>query len=468
MRHARSLPLATLVGLTLTSSLMLSACAGVGGGSDQEPTTNGGGSGGSGGASTPSGALKIMGFSGGDEVASSRMNAFKAAYPDVDVTANKGDFDAQQFLTAVSSGNAPDVVYMDRKLIGTYAAQGAIEPMDTCVKNQHIDTSQYREAAMQQVTINGKVYGIPEFYTVSVNLINEKALRAAGLTDADIQTKDWDALKATTKRLFESDGSRLQRIGYDTHIPDAFPLWARANGVEIINKDGSPNLNDPKAVEALQFNMDMVRMQGGWSDYKAFRDSFDLFGEKNQFTKDQLVAFPIENWYVNVLLSSRKNGLQLGSTMFTDKKGQPISILGGNAWAIPKGAKNVAAACAFAKTMTDKQTWMKAAAARIATVKKDKSFFTGLFTANKPADEAIKAKYLKPTGDKGFDTAIENYYKTLDVAKPLPSSPVGSQIDNAWAAAVERALSGKMSAKDALDRAQQEAQAAFDKAPQNG
>jgi multiple sugar transport system substrate-binding protein len=468
MRRARSLPLATLVALTVTSSFALTACAGVGGGSDQPATGGGTGSGSGSGANTPSGALQIMGFSGGDEVASSRMAAFRAAYPDVDVTANKGDFDAQQFLTAVSSGNAPDVVYMDRKLIGTYAAQGAIEPMDTCIEDQHIDTSQYRQAAMKQVTIGDKVYGIPEFYTVSVNLINEKALRAAGLTDADIQTKDWGALKATARRLFKSNGSELQRIGYDTHIPDAFPLWARANGVEIVNQDGSPNLNDPKAVEALQFNVDMVRMQGGWSDYKAFRDSFDLFGEENQFTKDQLVAFPIENWYVNVLLSSRKNGLELGSTMFTDKQGQPISILGGNAWAIPKGAKNPTAACAFAKTMTDKETWMKAAAARIATVKKDKSFFTGLFTASKPADEAIKAKYLKPTGDKGFDAAIENYYKTLDIAEPLPSSPVGAQIDNAWAAAVERALTGKMGAEDALDRAQQEAQAAFDKAPKNG
>jgi multiple sugar transport system substrate-binding protein len=459
MKRARSLAvMAACLALPLTTS----ACAGVGGGS---------GSGAAGSASSggkPSGTLKIMGFSGGDEVASSRMNAFKAAYPGVTVQANKGDFDAQQFLTAVSSGNAPDVVYMSRDLIGTYAAQGAIVPLDQCIKDQGIDTSQYRDAAMKQVTIKGKVYGIPEFYIVTANLINERALHSAGLSDKDIQTKDWAALKRTAKKLYKANGSHLQRIGYDTKMPDDFPLWVRANGAEIIKPDGSPNLDDPKAVEALQFNLDMVKEQGGWNDFKAFRDSFDIFGERNQFTKDQLGAFPMENWYVNVLLPSRKHGLQLGSTLVTDHSGNPVSLVGGNSWVIPKGAKNTTAACAFAKTMTDKATWMKAAAAREATVQKTHSFFTGLFTANKPADEAIKKKYLKPTGDKGFDAAIENYYQTLDIARPLNNSPVSSQIKDAWSAAVERALTGKMSAKDALARAQKEAMDAYDKAQSNG
>ncbi len=44
------------------------------------------------------------GFGGEDEVGTSRVAAFKAAAPGVKVTINKGDFDAQQFLTAVSSG----------------------------------------------------------------------------------------------------------------------------------------------------------------------------------------------------------------------------------------------------------------------------------------------------------------------------------------------------------------------------
>jgi multiple sugar transport system substrate-binding protein len=251
-------------------------------------------------------------------------------------------------------------------------------------------------------------------------------------------------------------------------MPDYFPLWVQANGGELVKDDGEPNLNDPKAVEALEFTLSMVKDQGGWSNFKTFRDTFDIFGEKNQYTKDQLVAMPMENWYVNVLRDSMKNGLELGSTMFTGRDGQPMSLAGGSAWVIPKGAKNVDAACKWAKTMTSVETWHKAADARMATVKKDKSFFTGLFTGNKTADEEIKAKYLKPVGNAGFDQAINNFYASLDAAKPLNPSAAGSEIDAAMQNAVAKALGGQVTPKAALDQAQTEAKTAFDKAKQGG
>jgi len=444
------------------ATLSLSACAGVGGSSGGAQK-----SGGAAYAGAVEGPLNIMGFSGEDEVATARIAAFQASAPKVQVTHNKGDFDAQQFLTALASNNPPDLVYMDRKLIGTYAAQGAIQPLTDCVKDQGIDTSQYRPAAVKSVTLDNVVYAIPEFYIVQVNLIAGNVLQQAGVQPADIQTKDWPALEATTKKLFQGSDGKVQRIGYDSKMPDAFPLWALVNGAQLVRDDGSPNLNDPKAVEALDFNLKLVADQGGWNAFKSFRDAFDIFGAKNPLTAGQLGAMPMENWYVNVLRDSPANGLKLASTPVTDRQGKPVSTLGGSAWAIPKGAKNPAAACAWAKTMTAKDTWMKAAEARMAKVSAGKSIFTGLFTANKAADEDIRAKYLKPGADPGFDTAINNFYATLDVATPLNASRAGSEIDVAWKGAVSRALGGQP-AQAALDQAQSEAKAAYDKAKGRG
>ncbi|MFM6852217.1 MAG: ABC transporter substrate-binding protein [Terrabacter sp.] len=446
--------------VALASVTLLAGCAGVGGGS-----SDGGGGATSGAA--PSGTLKIMGFGGEDEVGQSRVAAFKQAFPNVTVSNAKGDFDAQQFLTALASGNPPDLVYMDRNLVGTYAKKGAVVPLEDCIKNQQVDTSQYREAAMKQVTLGGKVYGIPEFYVVTTNLIDAKSLKAAGLQPSDIQTRDWNALKATSAKLFKSNGSKLQRIGFDPKLPEYFPLWATANGATIIKDDGAPNLNDPKAVEALDFAVGLVKDQGGWTSFKSFRDAFDIFGEKNPLSAGAVVAFPMENWYVNVLRDFIGSGLQLDSTQFTDHDGKPVSMVGGSAWAIPKGAKNAGAACAWAKTMTDKGTWMKAADARIAKVKQDKSFFTGLFTANKAADEEIRAKYPVKAPDPGFQHAVDNLYQTLDSAVALNASPAGAEIDAAWRSAASRALGGQ-SAQQALDQAQKEAEAAFSKANGNG
>jgi multiple sugar transport system substrate-binding protein len=408
-----------------------------------------------------------MAFGGEDEVAQARINAFKASAPDVSVTHNKGEFDAQQFLTALAGGNPPDLVYMDRNLIGTYAAKGAIQPLDECISAQKIDTGQYREAAMRSVTYNDKVYAIPEFYIVTVNLVDAESVADAGLKPSDIQTREWAALEQTAKKLYKANGSKLQRIGYDPKLPDSFPLWASANGATIIKEDGAPNLNDPKAVEALEFGVKLVEEQGGWTNFKAFRDSFDIFGEKNPLTVGSIAAFPMENWYVNVLRDSIGKGLKLDSTLFEDREGNPVSTIGGNSWVIPKGAKNVAAACAWAKTMTTTETWMKAAEARAQKVKEDGTFFTGLFTANKVADEQIKAKYLTDVPEPGFATAIENFYATLDSAKALNPSPAGAEIDAAWKSGVAKALAGTP-AQAALDQAQKEAQTAYDKVKSRG
>ena len=447
--------------VTVVATALLSGCAGVG-----NKTSGDAGANATAGAA-PSGALKIMGFGGEDEVGQSRIAAFKAAYPSVQVTNNKGDFDAQQFLTALASGNPPDLVYMGRDLIGTYAKKNAIVPLEDCISSQQIDTGQYREAAMKSVTLNNKIYGIPEFYVVTTNLIDTKSLKQAGVAVNDIQTKDWDALKATTAKLFKANGNKIQRIGFDPKLPEYFPLWATANGATIIKDDGAPNLNDPKAVEALTYAVGLVNDQGGWTKFKSFRDSFDIFGEKNPLSAGSVAAFPMENWYVNVLRDFLGQGLKLDSTPFTDREGKPISMIGGSAWAIPKGSKNANAACAWAKTMTSKDTWLKAADARMAKVKEDKSFFTGLFTANKAADDEIRTKYLTDVPDAGFKRAIDNFYATLDSAVALNASPAGAEIDAAWRSAAARALAGEP-AQQALDRAQKEAEAAFTKASGNG
>lgn len=451
----------TFFGLAAAAAAtLLAGCAGVGNGSS-------GADAGGNTAGAPSGSLKIMGFGGEDEVGQARIAAFKAAYPGVQVTNNKGDFDAQQFLTALASGNPPDLVYMDRNLIGTYAQKGAIVPLGDCISSQKVDTAQYREAALKSVTLSGKVYGIPEFYVVTTNLVDAKSLQEAGVQVGDIQTKDWSALKATSAKLFKQNGSKIARIGFDPKLPEYFPLWATANGATIIKDDGAPNLNDPKAVEALTYAVGLINDQGGWTNFKSFRDSFDIFGEKNPLSAGSVAAFPMENWYVNVLRDFISKGLKLDSTQFTDHDGKPLSMVGGSAWAIPKGSKNPSAACAWAKTMTTKETWLKAADAREAKVKKDNSFFTGLFTANKAADEEIRTKYVTNVPDPGFKRAIDNYYATLDSAVALNPSPAGAEIDAAWRSAVTRALGGQP-VQQALDQAQKESEAAFAKATGRG
>jgi multiple sugar transport system substrate-binding protein len=323
---------------------------------------------------------------------------------------------------------------------------------------------QYRPAAVQQVTVDGKVYGIPEFYSVRVMMISNTALKDAGLSLADVDTTDWSKLAGTAEKLTVTEGGKLTRIGFDPKIPEFLPMWVKANGGALLSDDGrTAQLNDPKVVEALTTTAGIVQANGGWGKLKSLRDSFDFFGAKNQFAQDQLGAFPMEDWYLNVLAESSPD-VDITVTPFKDRQGNPLTFATGSAWAIPKGAKNPDAACQFAKTMTEASTWVAAARARAEARAKEDLPYTGTYSANKVADEQIFGEVYKPSGDAKFDQAVQTVLDVQDVAFSTPPSPAGAEFQKAWQDAVNRVLAGQAEPAEALERAQREAQAALDKA----
>src|SRR3954464_10252439 len=408
---------------------------------------------------TKAGSLNIMGFGTGDDVAESRAAiATKAA--GATVNRPSGGFNDQQFLAAVASGNPPDLVYLDRQKVGTYAAKGAFLPLTSCINSQKINTKQYRIPALHEVTYKGKIYGIPEFYDVRTILVDNNVLDMAGVKLSGLDTSNWPRLFATAVKMATVSGGKVTRIGFDPKIPEFFPLWAKANGVDILSKDGlTPHLNDPRAVAALTYAYSLIQAQGGWDAFKSFRDSWDFFGSKNEIAVDQVGAFPMEQWYYNVLAGSSPK-VHITALQFRNKKGQPINYETGSAWAIPKGSKNAAAACTWMKAMTSTSTWLAAAKNRASIRKAKNQPYTGLSTGNAQADKAIYDQTYTPINNF-FDQAVK---KVLDVQRfsfGIPASPASAEFKQAWNDAITRVLAGQQTPKQALNQAQAESVAAI-------
>jgi multiple sugar transport system substrate-binding protein len=439
----------------LAATVGLAGCGG--GGSSSSSSPSGSGDGGPIGAGE---TLVLMGFGKGDEIAQARAALAKKAVAPAKVQNPEGAFADQAFLTRVASKNVPDLIYLDRQKVGTYAAKGALMPVDDC----GIDMSQYRKPAVAEVTFEGKPYGVPEFYSNRTLIVNQRLTKKAGIKE--LSTTDWDTLKADAKKLAVVSGGKVKRIGFDPKLPEFFPLWAKANGVDLISADGkTPHLDDPKTIEALRFAASLIDEQGGWNAFKAFRDTWDFFGADNEYAKDQVGAFPMEDWYYNVL-SENSPDIQIVGKPMTDRQGDPINLESGSAWAIPRGAKHVELACKWAKTMTAPASWVAAAKARI----KDnagKVQFTGLYTGNSKADEQIFSTLYKSKGTQ-FDKAVTAVRSVQDSAFALPASPAGAAVNQAWTDAVNRVLTSGADPAAALHRAQREAEDAIANAEHAG
>jgi multiple sugar transport system substrate-binding protein len=412
-------------------------------------------------ATKQAGTLNIMGFGTGDDVAESRAAiAIKAVGGNVNRPS--GSFNDQTFLAAVASGNVPDLVYLDRQKVGTYAAKGAFLPLTSCIKSQKINMKQYRQAAVNEVAYKKQAYGIPEFYDVRTILIDNDVLDSTHTPIGWLNPAKPAQLLAAAKKMAKIDNGKVTRIGFDPKIPEFFPLWAKAYGVDILSKDGlHAHLNDPRAVKALAYTMSLINAQGGWDKFKSFRDTWDFFGSGNQVAKDQVGAWPMEQWYYNVLAGSSPK-VHITALQFRNLKGQPINYETGSAWAIPKGSHNTAAACTFMREMTSTSTWLAAAKNRASIRKAKNQPYTGISTGNSVADQAIY-KQTYTSINKYFDEAVK---KVLDVQRfsfGIPASPASAEFKQAWNDALTRVLAGQQTPKQALDQAQKEAQTAINK-----
>jgi len=452
---------AWLVAAGAALSLVVTACGGVSVDDESDPPSDGSPSGSAAGGL--SGTIDTMGFSLQDVIASTRVDMVKKTYPDVNVEVAEGAFEQQPFLNAVASGDPPSLVYLPRNELGSYAARGALEPLGDCIEEQSIDMGQYREAAVDQVTYDDQVYGIPEFYDVRIVLSDDSVLQDAGMTADDIDTSNWDQLTQLSSQLAVTEGDDVRRIGFDPKIPEFLPMWVAANGGELVASDGTPMLNSPEAVEALDYTAGLLESTAPWAQFSAFRDTWDFFGGENQFVKDQLGAFPVEQWYLDVLGEVSPDA-DVTARPFLTRNGEPITYATGQAWAIPTGGESPEAACAFMKVMTAADTWVAAAEASKKDREKNGGLYLGTYTANEEADERIFSEVYEETGRKNLDEAIQVVLDVQDAAISDPASPAAAEVQTAWMDAVLQVIEGEATAQEALDEAQQVAEEAIDEA----
>lgn len=149
---------------------------------------------------------------------------------------------------------------------------------------------------------------------------------------------------------------------------------------------------------------------------------------------------------------------------FRTREGEPLAFATGSAWAIPAGSPNAAAACRFAATMVEKDSWLAAAQARAQTRAESGQVFTGLLTGNADADEEIRSTLVEPSGSPVWDQAVEAVYQANENTFSLPANPADAEFKAAWQDGVNRVLNGQQEPAEALAQAQEEAQEALDDA----
>jgi multiple sugar transport system substrate-binding protein len=410
------------------------------------------------------GEIDVWGFGTDDAIGRVRLEAFEEQHPNVVVSLTPGDFDPQAFLSAVAAGNPPDVIHIERELVGSYADRDALEPLDELIEASGFDVGVFQDAALRQVQFEDQTWGMPQFSNVIMTFLNDSVLANAGAAPDQVDFADWDGLAQLNEQMAAAEGGNVQTVGVDPKLPEFLPLWTMANGTTMISEDGrTSQLDSPEVAEALEYAVSLYEPIGGREPYQAFSATWDLFGEANPIVEDQVGVYPIEQWYLNVLGEATPDA-DVVVRPFTDREGEPLSYLQGNSWALPAGSDNAQTAFEFMRFMSETDTWVAAAQGAKQEAEAAGQPYLGTYTANSEADRRIADEVFEPTGDENLDRAVETVLQMQEQAVSLPVTPAGAEIDQAVETAVNQAMLGQASAEEALAAAHEEVQSALDEA----
>ncbi|MFI1414336.1 extracellular solute-binding protein [Streptomyces sp. NPDC020707] len=327
-------------------------------------------------------------------------------------------------LLAAQQNNSADVLIVDNPVVSTLAEAGVL----TTTAENKLDTSKVDANLLAAGQSGGKTYGTPIGANTLALYYNKAVLKEAGVDIASV--KDWPSLTAALEKVKKAGkkGITFSAIGTEEGSFQFLP-WFWGSGAELTALDSA------KAVSALSL----------WKDWLKEGHAPNSVINNTQTTSWQEFASGDYAFAENgtwQLANAEKAGFEYGVV--------PVpGISGGNA-AAPTGGE-------FLTLPVQSRTGRYATSQKLATC---------LTSTQNLYDTDTTLSYVAPTGEVQAKQVEANadlkpWVDAVKAAKGRTSDDLGTKYpkisEQLWKA-VQSALSGAASPKDALSKAQSAAQ----------
>ena len=298
----------------------------------------------------------------------------------------EGDLDLQQFLSAVATGNPPDLVYANRDQIGSLRRARGDHPAWIAASRARASGPEiFVPAALDQVTLDGDGVRHPGVQHDSAD-DGQRATccRRPGLTIDDVERLELGCCQRGQQGAAPgAAAAAVQVIGYDSKLPEFLPLWAKANGADLISEDGrTAQLDNPEVVEALDLGSVDLRRPGRVPRSQGVSRLRRLLRRGQPVRRRDSSARCRWSSGTSTCSTTCRPTRPWPSTPCATAREQTLAFAAGSAWAIPSGSDNPEAACRLARAMTSIDAWQAAAEARITARDEEGKPFTGILTGN--------------------------------------------------------------------------------------
>jgi multiple sugar transport system substrate-binding protein len=316
------------------------------------------GSGGAGGGTT-NGKIHLtmwQQWGGGHEQAELQtiINEYEKLHPNVTITQTPVTNDAK-ILAAIVGGNPPDIIDLGTSLmLGGWAAQGAILPLDSMIQSSHLNTSVFNPRALDGMKVNGQTYALPFQSFDAALLYNKKLFAQAGLTPpTTLAELDSDAIKLTK----QSSSGQITQMGFVPDYPgpdqgQTCPLesygWLFGGGWTNSSGQATPTL--AQNIAALQWEQSFYKRFGASNVTNFISSAGAYLTSGDPFESGKLAMMfdgPGSEKYAKA--NNPKLAADVGVVKFPapDPANTGTTFLDSNPQLIPRGSSNAKAAFDF-------------------------------------------------------------------------------------------------------------------------
>ena len=328
-------------------------------------------------------------------------------------------------MRAYSTGQAPDIIAVDNPEHALFASRGAfLDLTDMIAKSEVVKTENYFPGPLASTMWDGKNFGIPKATNTIALYYNKDMFKAKGL-DPDKPPQTWAELVETARTLTDP-AANVYGLTFSAKANEEgtfqFLPWAQMAGAsyETINTEG--------AVKALDTWKTIIDEKLASPDTLT-RSQWDSTGTFNSGNAAMAISGP---WELDRMVEEAKFDWGVALLPVPEEGAERSSAMGDFNWAIFANSEHPEEAFKVLEYF----------------VSQDNRMFKDFGQLPARSDIAIPE-----TGVALKDAGLKVFVEQLKYAKPRGPHPEWPKISKAIQDAIQAALTGQMSSKEALDQA---------------
>lgn len=182
----------------------------------------------------------------------------------------EGDYN-QKLITALGSGNAPDVFQIQSGMVPKFVDAGSILPLDSNVMSKEYMEKEFIPATIEALKIDDEFYGVPTDTQTIIAFWNKALYKEAGL-DPEVGPTTWEELFQRAVNLTKRDGDSMVQSGWGTKgYPPEVEAYIAQHGGKFFDVDSQEFIfaDDAKSMEAI------AKMASLYRDDKVYDIDFE-------------------------------------------------------------------------------------------------------------------------------------------------------------------------------------------------